>query len=147
MSLAAVPVMEPTLATFAVSRSGRGRPRKRPKRRMYKKACDAMGLQQRLTRQGIDRIYPHRQHRKFSPLGGVLGASHHDVQSVLSCSVSTDHAQEVMKPRLCILRSGFVQGRIKPQRGVQAHTTARTGIAQFKNTVGLIANHWHVDSW
>jgi transposase len=63
-SPAEVKLLEPTLETIAVPREGRGRPRKRPKRVIYDKACDADPLRHRLSRRGIDLICPHRKNRK-----------------------------------------------------------------------------------
>jgi transposase len=62
-----VKLVEPTLATIAVPRGGRGRPRKRPERLIYDKACDADPLRKRLARRGIDLICPHRKNRKRPP--------------------------------------------------------------------------------
>jgi transposase len=62
-SPAEVKLVEATLETMAVPRQGRGRPRKRPERRIYDKACDADALRKRLARRGIDLICPHRKNR------------------------------------------------------------------------------------
>jgi transposase len=62
-SPAAVTLVEATLETIAVPRQGRGRPRKRPERLIYDKACDADALRKRLARRGIDLICPHRKNR------------------------------------------------------------------------------------
>jgi transposase len=63
-----VTLVEPTLETIAVPRSGRGRPRKRPVRLIYDKACDSDALRKRLARRGIDLICPHRKNRTKAPL-------------------------------------------------------------------------------
>jgi transposase len=62
-SPAEVTWVEPTLETIAVARSGRGRPRKRPERLIYDKACDSDALRTRLAKRGIDLICPHRKNR------------------------------------------------------------------------------------
>jgi transposase len=67
-SPAEVTLVEATLETIAVPRQGRGRPRKRPERLIYDKACDSDALRQRLAKRGIDLICPHRQNRKKLPL-------------------------------------------------------------------------------
>jgi hypothetical protein len=67
-SPAAVKLVEPTLETIAVPRAGQGRPRKRPKRLIYDKACEADPLRQRLARRGIELICPHRKNRTRPPL-------------------------------------------------------------------------------
>jgi transposase len=66
-SPAEVKLLEPTLETIAVPREGRGRPRKRPERVIYDKACAADPLRHRLSRRGIDLICPHRKNRKQLP--------------------------------------------------------------------------------
>jgi hypothetical protein len=127
-SPAAVTLVAATRETMAVPRKGRGRPRKRPERLIYDKACDADALPQRLAKRGIDLSCPHRKNRtrpplqdrrklrrykrrwkvertgclggKFSPLGGALGAPHHYVQRILSCGMPLDHVETVMKPLL-----------------------------------------------
>ena len=53
-SPAEVTLLEPTLDTIAVPRSGPGRPRKNPKRVIYDKACDSDPLRKRLARRGIE---------------------------------------------------------------------------------------------
>jgi transposase len=58
-----VTLIEPTLETVAVPRSGRGRPRKNPKRLIYDKAADSDPLRTRLKKRGIDLICPHRINR------------------------------------------------------------------------------------
>ena len=63
-----VPLVEPTLPTIAVPRLGPGRPRKKPKRVIDDKACDADPLRQRLAKRGIELICPHRRHRVPPPL-------------------------------------------------------------------------------
>jgi transposase len=63
-SPAEVKLIEPTLATIAVPRSGRGRPKQKPKRLIYDKAADADALRKRLKSRGIDLICPHRKKRK-----------------------------------------------------------------------------------
>ena len=67
-SPAEVKLIEPTLETIAVPRRGRGRPRKRPKRLIYDKACDSDALRKRLARRGIELICPHRKNRKKPPM-------------------------------------------------------------------------------
>jgi transposase len=62
-SPAEVTLVEATLETIAVPRQGRGRPRKRPERLIYDKACDADALRKRLARRGIDLMCPHRKNR------------------------------------------------------------------------------------
>jgi transposase len=56
------------METIAVPRPGRGRPRKRPERLIYDKACDSDALRKRLAKRGIDLICPHRKNRKKPPL-------------------------------------------------------------------------------
>jgi transposase len=48
--------------------AGRDRPRQRPARLIYDKACDSDALRQRLAKRGIDRICPHRRNPKKVPL-------------------------------------------------------------------------------
>ena len=67
-SPAEVQLVEPTLEPIAVPRGGRGRPRKRPERRLYDNACDADALRQRLSRRGMELICPPRQNRQRPPL-------------------------------------------------------------------------------
>jgi transposase len=67
-SPAEVTLVEPTLETIAVPRGGRGRPRKRPERLIYDKACDSDALRKRLARRGIELICPHRKNRTKPPL-------------------------------------------------------------------------------
>jgi len=59
-----VNLLEATLATIAVPRSGPGRPRQKPERVIADKAYDSDPLRQRLRRRGIDLIVPHRKNRK-----------------------------------------------------------------------------------
>ena len=66
-SPAAVKRLEPTLETVAVPRNGPGRPRKRPERVMYEKACDSEPLRQRLARRGLELSCPHRKNRVKRP--------------------------------------------------------------------------------
>ncbi len=63
-SPAEVTLLEPTLATIAVPRSGRGRPRQKPERVIADKAYDSDPLRSRLKRRGIELIVPHRENRK-----------------------------------------------------------------------------------
>ena len=67
-SPAEVTLLEPTLETIAVPRHGPGRPRKKPERVIYDKACDSDPLRQRLAKRGIELICPHRRHRVKPPL-------------------------------------------------------------------------------
>jgi transposase len=67
-STAEVTLLEPTLETVAVPRSGPGRPRKNPKRAIYDKAGDADPLRKRLARRGIELICPQRKNRVKPPL-------------------------------------------------------------------------------
>jgi transposase len=67
-SAAEVTLLEPTLDTIAVPRQGAGRPRKKPKRVIYDKACDSDPLRQRLAKRGIELICPHRRNRVKPPL-------------------------------------------------------------------------------
>ena len=66
-SPAEVKLIEPTLETIAVPRQGRGRPRKRPERLIYDKACDSDALRQRLARRGMELRCPPRNNRKRPP--------------------------------------------------------------------------------
>ena len=61
-------LLEPTLATIAVPRLGLGRPRQKPERVIYDKACDLDALRQRLATRGIDLMCPHRRNRVKPPL-------------------------------------------------------------------------------
>ncbi len=63
-SPAEVTLLEPTLATIAVPRAGRGRPRQKPERVIADKAYDSDPLRSRLKRRGIELIVPHRRGRK-----------------------------------------------------------------------------------
>jgi transposase len=56
-------LIESTLDRVAVPRSGRGRPRKNPKRLIYDRAADSDPLRDRLKKRGIDLICPHRAKR------------------------------------------------------------------------------------
>jgi transposase len=67
-SPAEVTRLEPTLETIAVPRNGPGRPRQKPERVIYDKACDSDPLRQRLAKRGIALICPHRRHRVQPPL-------------------------------------------------------------------------------
>jgi transposase len=67
-SPAEVTLLEPTLDTIAVPRISPGRPRKKPERVIYDKACDADPLRQRLAKRGIELICPHRRNRVKAPL-------------------------------------------------------------------------------
>jgi transposase len=67
-SPAEVTLLEPTLETIAVPRHGPGRPRKKPERVIYDKACDSDPLRQRLAKRGIELICPHRRNRVKPPL-------------------------------------------------------------------------------
>jgi transposase len=62
-SPAEVNLLEPTLATIAVPRAGRGRPRQKPQRVITDKAYDSDLLRSRLRRRGIELIAPHRKNR------------------------------------------------------------------------------------
>jgi transposase len=59
-----VSLLEPTLATIAVPRSGAGRPRQKPQRLIADKAYDSDPLRTSLARRGIELIAPHRSNRK-----------------------------------------------------------------------------------
>ena len=52
-SPAAVKLVAATLATMAVPRRGRGRPRKRPERRISDQACDSDALRQRVAKRAL----------------------------------------------------------------------------------------------
>jgi transposase len=62
-----VTLVEATLETIAVPRQGGGRPRKRPERLIYDKACDSDALRGQLAKRGIELICPHRKNRKRPP--------------------------------------------------------------------------------
>lgn len=66
-SPAEVKLLEPTLATIAVPRAGRGRPRQKPQRLIADKAYDSDPLRWRLKHRGIQLIVPHRSNRKKPP--------------------------------------------------------------------------------
>jgi transposase len=66
-SPAEVNLLEPTLATIAVPRAGRGRPRQKPERVITDKAYDSDPLRSRLARRGIELIAPHRRNRTKVP--------------------------------------------------------------------------------
>lgn len=57
-------LLEPTLATIAVPRAGRGRPRQKPERLIADKAYDSDALRTRLKQRGIELIVPHRRGRR-----------------------------------------------------------------------------------
>jgi hypothetical protein len=61
------PLSEPPLATLAVPRPRRGRPRQRPERRIADSAGEADARRQRLPPRGIVLLCPPRQHRKKPP--------------------------------------------------------------------------------
>jgi transposase len=67
-SPAEVTLLEPTLDTIAVPRNGPGRPRQKPERVIYDKACDSDPLRRRLARRGIELICPHRRNRVKPPV-------------------------------------------------------------------------------
>ena len=58
-----VTLIEATLESVAVPGSGRGRPRKNPRRLIYDLAADSDPLRTRLKRRGIELICPHRANR------------------------------------------------------------------------------------
>jgi len=66
-SPAEVTLVAPTLKTIAVPRAGPGRPRQNPDRLIADRGYDSDPLRQRLARQGIDLIVPHRKNRKKPP--------------------------------------------------------------------------------
>lgn len=66
-SPAEVKLLETTLARVAVPRKGPGRPRSKPLRLIYDKACDSDPLRKRLARRGIDLICPHKSNRVKPP--------------------------------------------------------------------------------
>jgi len=59
-----VTLVEPTLARIAVPHSSPGRPRMKPCRIIYDRACDSDPLRTRMKKRGIDFICPHRKNRK-----------------------------------------------------------------------------------
>ena len=63
-SPAEVTLLEDTLKTIRVPRSGRGRPRSKPARLIADKAYDSDPLRHRLKQRGIELIVPHRANRK-----------------------------------------------------------------------------------
>jgi transposase len=63
-SPAEVTLLESTLATIAVPRSGPGRPRQKPERVIADKAYDSDPLRACLKRRGIELIVPHRHGRR-----------------------------------------------------------------------------------
>jgi len=67
-SPAEVTLAEPTLATVAVPRPGRGRPRKNPRRVIGDKGYDSEALRERLAARGIELVAPHRRNRTAPPL-------------------------------------------------------------------------------
>ena len=60
-------LLEKTLAQVAVPRKGPGRPKSKPLRLIYDKACDSDPLRRRLKRRGIDLICPHKSNRVKKP--------------------------------------------------------------------------------
>jgi transposase len=60
-SPAEVTLLEDTIATIAVPRKGRGRPRKNPRRIVADKGYDSDPLRDRLKRRGIELIAPYRK--------------------------------------------------------------------------------------
>jgi transposase len=67
-SPAEVTLAEPTLASIAVPRQGRGRPQSRPLRLIADRAYDSDPLRWRLIKRGILLICPHRSGRRRPPL-------------------------------------------------------------------------------
>ena len=63
-SPAEVTLIETTLDKVRVPRTTRGRPRKKVTRLIYDKAADSDELRDRLKKNGVDLICPHRSHRK-----------------------------------------------------------------------------------
>ena len=63
-SPAEVKLAEETLNAISVKRTGKGRPKKRPKRLIGDKAYDSDPLRKRLNHLKIDLIVPHRSNRK-----------------------------------------------------------------------------------
>jgi transposase len=64
-SRAEVELLEPTLATIQVPRSGPGRPRSKPERVIGDKAYDSDDHRERLGRRGIQLIVPFRKNRRW----------------------------------------------------------------------------------
>ena len=62
-SPAEVKLTEQTLDAVNVPRTGRGRPKKRPKRLIADKGYDSDSLRKRLKQLKIDMIVPHRRNR------------------------------------------------------------------------------------
>src|SRR5262249_26985518 len=62
-SPAEVKLLEGTMSTIAVPRSGPGRPRNKPDRLIADKAYDSDALRQRLKCRGVELIVPHRVNR------------------------------------------------------------------------------------
>jgi transposase len=63
-SPAEVKLLEKTLETVKVKRSGPGRPRTRPERLIGDKGYDSDPLREQLKEKGIELIAPHRKNRK-----------------------------------------------------------------------------------
>jgi transposase len=59
-----VALLETTIDTIVVPRSGRGRPRKNPYRIVADRGYDSDPLRRRLAKRGIDLICPYRQNNK-----------------------------------------------------------------------------------
>ena len=57
-------LLEPTIEKIAVPRSGRGRPRKNPKRIVADRGYDSDPLRERLSVRGIELICPYRSNNK-----------------------------------------------------------------------------------
>ena len=66
-SPAEVTLIETTLQTISVPRSGPGAPRKKPERLVYDKAADCDALRWRLKQRSIQLIAPHRRNRIRPP--------------------------------------------------------------------------------
>lgn len=62
-NLAEVALAEATLATVAVPRAGRGRPKQKPQRIIADRAYDSRGLWERFAARGIQLIVPHQSTR------------------------------------------------------------------------------------
>jgi transposase len=62
-SPAEVKLLERTLARIAVPRPGPGRPKSKPQRLIYDRACDSDPLRQRLKQRKIELICPHKINR------------------------------------------------------------------------------------
>ena len=76
-SPAEIRLLEPTLATIRVPRSGPGRPKAKPQRVIGDKAYDSDGHRRRLARQGIELIAPRRGNRRKTHDGRSLRRCHH----------------------------------------------------------------------